>query len=170
METGTPVWLHSPNSSWGWLPARIAKRENFIARGRNLVKLTLVDDAEVNYGAANGQKHSAKDAGHNMRIPKFETTLTIDPIQKDHPEIKVRNTPKDSAANCPDNVDDLISLPHLHEPAILHSLRLRYEEDVIYTATGPILIAVNPFKGMEGVYGEDVMERYRVQGEGRAGR
>lgn len=174
METGTPVWLHSPDSSWGWLPARIAKRENVITRGRNLVKLILVDDFEVSYGAANNQvrRNSSKDlaAGHNGQTPKFETTLTIDPMQKDHPEIKVRNTPKDSAANCPDNVDDLISLPHLHEPAILHSLRLRYEEDVIYTATGPILIAVNPFKGMEGVYGEDVMEGYRVQGEGRAGR
>jgi myosin-5 len=61
-------------------------------------------------------------------------------------------------------VDDLIGLTHLHEPAILHALRLRYDADIIYTATGPILIAVNPFKPME-LYSEVMMERYRLQGE-----
>lgn len=43
-------------------------------------------------------------------------------------------------------VDDLIGLTHLHEPAILHALRLRYNTDIIYTSTGPILLAINPFK------------------------
>eukprot|EP00804_Cyclotella_cryptica_P003663 CCRYP_016569-RC/>CCRYP_016569-RC protein AED:0.25 eAED:0.26 QI:0/0.75/0.55/1/0.75/0.55/9/0/1133 len=66
-----------------------------------------------------------------------------------------------------EGVDDLIGLTHLHEPAILHALRVRYEEDVIYTSTGPILIAINPFKPMN-VYGEKVMEKYRLQGEGLA--
>jgi len=62
-------------------------------------------------------------------------------------------------------VHDLIGLTHLHEPAILHALRLRYDSDIIYTATGPILIAVNPFKGMEYLYSDEIMERYRVEGE-----
>lgn len=42
-------------------------------------------------------------------------------------------------------VDDLIVLTHLHEPAILYTLHQRYEDDVIYTYTGPILLAINPF-------------------------
>ena len=42
-------------------------------------------------------------------------------------------------------VDDLIVLTHLHEPAILYTLHQRYIEDVIYTYTGPILLAINPF-------------------------
>jgi myosin-5 len=33
-------------------------------------------------------------------------------------------------------VDDLINLTHLHEPAILHALCLRYSADEIYTYTG----------------------------------
>jgi myosin heavy subunit len=61
-------------------------------------------------------------------------------------------------------VHDLIGLTHLHEPAILHALRLRYDADIIYTSTGPILIAINPFKDMP-LYNETVMERYRLQGE-----
>ncbi len=61
-------------------------------------------------------------------------------------------------------VHDLIGLTHLHEPAILHALRLRYDSDIIYTSTGPILIAINPFKDMP-LYSEVVMEQYRRQGE-----
>ena len=61
-------------------------------------------------------------------------------------------------------VDDLIGLTHLHEPAILHALRLRYDADIIYTSTGPILIAVNPFKKMD-IYSAENMENYCLQGE-----
>ena len=161
METGAPVWLHSPTSTWGWLPAVIKHKESIIVKGRHAVKLTLVNDPDVE-GVSNASS-SAKEGTMNGT---FETALTIDPTVKDHPEIKLRNTPKDSSANS-DNVHDLITLTHLHEPAILHSLRLRYNEDVIYTSTGPILIAINPFKRMEELYGEEVMERYRLKGEGR---
>lgn len=52
-------------------------------------------------------------------------------------------------------VDDLISLTHLHEPAILHALEMRFGHDIIYTSTGPILIAVNPFKAVS-LYTEQV--------------
>ena len=160
METGAPVWLHSPNSTWGWLPALIKNKKSTIVKGRQAVKLTLVNDANIE-----GVSSSSIAKGGAMN-GSFETTLTIDPTVKDHPEIKLRNTPKDSSANS-DNVHDLITLTHLHEPAILHSLRLRYNEDVIYTSTGPILIAINPFKRMEELYGEEVMEKYRLKGEGR---
>jgi myosin V len=40
----------------------------------------------------------------------------------------------------------LTVLTHLHEPEILYALQLRYDKDLIYTSTGPILIALNPFK------------------------
>eukprot|EP00965_Chrysotila_dentata_P258138 6213116-Pleurochrysis_carterae.AAC.1 len=43
-------------------------------------------------------------------------------------------------------VDDLAQLEEVNEAVILHTLRARYESDVIYTAIGPILIAINPFK------------------------
>jgi myosin heavy subunit len=86
-------------------------------------------------------------------------------------EVKLRNLGDDNDKSNEGGepiglVNDLIHLTHLHEPAILHSLRLRYDGDVIYTSTGPILIAVNPFKRMEGLYGEGVMEEYRKAGEG----
>jgi len=54
---------------------------------------------------------------------------------------------------------DLITLPHLHEPAILHSLSERFRDGNIYTFTGPILIAVNPFKSVP-LYTDRILETY----------
>ena len=57
------------------------------------------------------------------------------------------------------NVDNMIQLTHLHEPAILHCLEKRYEISDIYTYTGTILIAVNPFKALP-IYDTRHLEMY----------
>ena len=62
--------------------------------------------------------------------------------------------------------DDLITLTHLHEPSVVHSLKQRYKQDIIYTKTGPILIALNPFKALPRLYEEDRMRDYWAAGEG----
>jgi len=61
--------------------------------------------------------------------------------------------------------DDLITLTHLHEPAVLHCLRKRFDQDKIYTNTGPILIALNPFKSCKSLYSDNIMKRYWERGE-----
>jgi len=45
-----------------------------------------------------------------------------------------------------DEVNDLITLIHLHQPAILNVLLKRYNNNNIYTNINHILLAVNPFK------------------------
>lgn len=40
----------------------------------------------------------------------------------------------------------MTQLNHLHEPGVLWNLKKRYLNDDIYTYTGNILIAVNPFQ------------------------
>jgi myosin-5 len=65
-------------------------------------------------------------------------------------------------------VEDMITLTYLNEPGVLWNLRVRYEQDDIYTYTGPILIAVNPFTPMPHLYGAPMMEQYKLadhQGE-----
>jgi myosin V len=56
--------------------------------------------------------------------------------------------------------DDLVTLTHLHEPAVVESLKLRYKQDLIYTSTGPVLLALNPFRNLRGLYGEATMKAY----------
>ena len=123
------------------------------------------------------QQHRSKELpcgnadGYRDPISPFEYVLRIDPgavygnnDSNDHDdnidgntEIKIRDDF--------DGGDDLIGLTHLHEPAILHALRTRYDKDIIYTNTGPILIAINPFKKMDTLYGPNVMDEYRRGGE-----
>ena len=57
-------------------------------------------------------------------------------------------------------IDDLGELKDLHEAPLLHNLILRYSRDQIYTYTGVILIAVNPYKAVPGLYSEETAARY----------
>ena len=58
-------------------------------------------------------------------------------------------------------VDDMTQLSYLNEPGVLHNLKDRYSLDSIYTYTGSILIAVNPFYPVPQLYGEHMMYSYR---------
>ncbi|EPS66547.1 hypothetical protein M569_08229, partial [Genlisea aurea] len=68
--------------------------------------------------------------------------------------------PRDTEAP-PCGVDDMTKLSYLHEPGVLHNLKCRYDINEIYTYTGSILIAVNPFQRLPHLYGMDMMEKYR---------
>lgn len=75
--------------------------------------------------------------------------------------IKISNAhPKDPEfPQC--GVDDMTKLAYLHEPGVLQNLKCRYDKDDIYTYTGNILIAVNPFKRLPKLYENDVMAKYK---------
>ncbi|KAL0722905.1 hypothetical protein Bca4012_037504 [Brassica carinata] len=59
-----------------------------------------------------------------------------------------------------DGVDDLMQLSYLNEPSVLFNLEYRYNQDMIYTKAGPVLVAVNPFKEVP-LYGDRNIEAYR---------
>ena len=56
--------------------------------------------------------------------------------------------------------DNLVDIPHLNEPSILNAVHTRYNDDIIYTYTGRILIAVNPFKNLN-LFTADIISKYR---------
>jgi myosin-5 len=55
---------------------------------------------------------------------------------------------------------DLVTLPHFHEPAVVECLQHRYSKGLVYTSTGPVLLALNPFRHLPEIYGDDVMKKY----------
>ncbi|KAK9274737.1 hypothetical protein L1049_021988 [Liquidambar formosana] len=59
-----------------------------------------------------------------------------------------------------DGVDDLMQLSYLNEPSVLYNLQYRYNQDMIYTKAGPVLVAINPFKEVP-LYGNDYIEAYK---------
>ena len=176
MEVNTPVWLRREKSQWGWVPAVIVEKHEVVIEGTALFRLTLVKDDKIEGTLPRDSSGSQYFSGE----PAFEVHIMVDPEQlktADHEDIKLRNLPQSHESGSPESpsthmhptvvggVDDLIGLTHLHEPAILHALRLRYDSNIIYTATGPILIAINPFKPMPDLYSTQRMDRYRQQGE-----
>nr|XP_040017639.1 unconventional myosin-Vc isoform X3 [Gasterosteus aculeatus aculeatus] len=62
--------------------------------------------------------------------------------------------------------NDLTALSYLHEPAVLHNLKVRFVESrIIYTYCGIILVAVNPYKQLH-VYGDAIIHAYSGQNMG----
>lgn len=68
--------------------------------------------------------------------------------------------PKDTEAP-PGGVDDMTKLSYLHEPGVLQNLAARYELNEIYTYTGNILIAINPFQRLPHLYDTHMMDQYK---------
>ncbi|KAI3730239.1 hypothetical protein L1987_61408 [Smallanthus sonchifolius] len=68
--------------------------------------------------------------------------------------------PKDMEAPA-GGVDDMTKLSYLHEPGVLQNLRTRYELNEIYTYTGNILIAINPFQKLPHLYDAHMMQQYK---------
>ncbi|XP_047338163.1 myosin-12 isoform X2 [Impatiens glandulifera] len=68
--------------------------------------------------------------------------------------------PKDTEAP-PAGVDDMTKLAYLNEPGVLCNLASRFALNEIYTYTGNILIAVNPFRRLPHLYDIHMMEQYK---------
>ncbi|KAL3647675.1 hypothetical protein CASFOL_008643 [Castilleja foliolosa] len=68
--------------------------------------------------------------------------------------------PKDTEAP-PCGVDDMTKLAYLHEPGVLVNLKSRYDINEIYTYTGSILIAINPFQRLPHLYDSHMMAQYK---------
>ena len=57
-------------------------------------------------------------------------------------------------------IENLVLLESFTEGMILHHTRKRFENNLIYTSVGSILVAVNPFQGLP-IYGEEIIMDYR---------
>lgn len=123
MEAGSYVWCSAdPKGDEAWILAEVLKK------GDTQIELQQVDKKEHVF-----TRPLAKQEDEDSGERKFEG-------------VELANAPLSEAEIAEGRDNDLITLPHLHEPAILHTCSERFMRGKIYTWTGPVLIAVNPFE------------------------
>ncbi|MGK3741378.1 MAG: myosin-5 [Bacillariaceae sp.] len=156
-STNTNTATTTPSSSSSPSSERIIGRSSFRSpRTKNVepvvdrtISVTLtIDDSEFAPFHLNGKNVSLSYDSNNIETVCNANTWWMENNNNDNP----------------DPPEDLTSLTHLHEPAVVYCLQKHYERDSIYTYTGKILIALNPFQMLNNVYGEDVMKDYWQDG------
>ena len=90
-----------------------------------------------------------------VRMQAGGSEVAVDPA-----DIHVANP---DGLTCPDNT----MLIHLSEATLLANVRARYTAKEIYTLTGSILLAMNPFESLP-IYSEAIMAEYAGKSLGRA--
>ena len=99
-------------------------------------------------------RHDARISAEVIHPDGRRETITV---------LEKKSTPIKSMAAISENLDDLVQLAEVNEAGIVHLLRARFAEDLIYTWVGTILVAVNPFKQLP-LYTPTVMEEVRNRG------
>lgn len=61
-----------------------------------------------------------------------------------------------------EGIEDILKLTTFSEMSFLHTLRVRYSRDEIYTFAGPILISMNPYKKIPSLYEESKIIAYHT--------
>ncbi|KAI9303935.1 P-loop containing nucleoside triphosphate hydrolase protein [Cunninghamella echinulata] len=133
---GTKAWFEDENEAW--VSAEVISKE--------------VTDTNV--------KITFKNDDNPEREHVFESSLSLLEKNKGSTLPPLRNPPK------LENIDDLTNLSHLNEPSVLNTIKIRYAQRNIYTYSGIVLIAANPFDRVP-LYEPDIIQQYsgRRRGE-----
>lgn len=141
------------NEQWGWMSA------NMLDNSDGKITLQLIDDSSNPASDSSSAYSSSSSSNSSDQLVNMSGAAIRngDIVMANEYELANNGNPI-----CP---DDLISLSHLHEPAVVECLQNRYDDNRIYTATGPVLLALNPFKAIPGLYGEATMKSYWEKAE-----
>ena len=128
MEKGAHVWAIDSEGDDAWILYEVLSKTDTELKLQQLDK-----DSNVFSRARVDSKPSAGAHEENVEIR--------------YDGVELANAKLSEADRAEGRDDDLITLPHLHEPAVLHAIHERFTtHGKIYTWTGPVLIAVNPFQ------------------------
>uniref|UniRef100_A0A8D2M4E1 Myosin VB n=1 Tax=Zonotrichia albicollis TaxID=44394 RepID=A0A8D2M4E1_ZONAL len=102
-----------------------------------------------------------KEGDKSLQLKLEDETLYEYPIDPPGSELPFLRNPDILVGQ-----NDLTGLSYLHEPAVLHNLKVRFlESNHIYTYCGIVLVAINPFEQLP-IYGQDVIYAYSGQNMG----
>ncbi|XP_076851437.1 unconventional myosin-Va isoform X5 [Brachyhypopomus gauderio] len=103
------------------------------------------------YKQGDGILHLQLEDGTNLQHKLDPSTKTLPHLR--NPDILVGE-------------NDLTALSYLHEPAVLHNLKVRFiDSKLIYTYCGIVLVAINPYETLP-IYGAEIINAYSGQNMG----
>jgi myosin V len=120
-----------PNQAEGFIPGELAERKK-LGDGKIRLDFQLADDSTQSV-------ETTEDAMADTNNPDLPPLM---------------NPPMFEAA------EDLTNLSHLNEAAILQAIKLRYAQKEIYTYSGIVLIATNPFARVDSLYVPQMVQVY----------
>ncbi|RKO98816.1 hypothetical protein CXG81DRAFT_15404 [Caulochytrium protostelioides] len=133
---GTKAWF--PDEEEGWVVGTLTSKA--VEGG----KLLMAFHPEG--GAASKSKNKDKPIVFERTLDQLQASKFADlPPLKNPPILE--------------GIDDLANLSYLHEPEVLHNVRIRYMQEQIYTYSGIVLIAMNPFSRL-AIYSPEIMREY----------
>ncbi|KAL9079741.1 MAG: hypothetical protein Q9157_001414 [Trypethelium eluteriae] len=119
-----------PDPTEGWVASEVTK------------KLVDGDNVKLVFQLANGE---IKEIKTTIAALQDDSTTSLPPLAN----------PAMLEAS-----DDLTNLSHLNEPAVLQAIKLRYAQKEIYTYSGIVLIATNPFARVDSLYVPGMVQVY----------
>mmetsp|Transcript_42425 Transcript_42425/g.102663 ORF Transcript_42425/g.102663 Transcript_42425/m.102663 type:complete len:1772 (+) Transcript_42425:209-5524(+) len=148
----TPNRKRGRDSAWGWMRAQV------------------VQSSSVGGSGIGQHRLKGSSSGKSILVSVKVNDATFAPRELMDATVSFSYESGDVEMACPANIwwkkqdpeapTDLCSLTHLHEPSVVYCLQHRYHNDSIYTYTGKILLALNPFRVLDGIYGDQVMKQY----------
>ncbi|KAM9352451.1 unconventional myosin-Va-like [Symphorus nematophorus] len=122
-------------------------------------RVWLPDAAEVWKSAELIKDYTPGDLTLSLQLDDgTEVEYKIDP--------KTNNLPPLRNPNILVGENDLTALSYLHEPAVLHNLKVRFiDSKLIYTYCGIVLVAINPYESLP-IYEADIISAYSGQNMG----
>uniref|UniRef100_A0A7M4F7K8 Unconventional myosin-Vb n=1 Tax=Crocodylus porosus TaxID=8502 RepID=A0A7M4F7K8_CROPO len=102
-----------------------------------------------------------KEGDKSLRLKLEDETVCEYPIDRQGSQLPFLRNPDILVGE-----NDLTALSYLHEPAVLHNLKVRFlESNHIYTYCGIVLVAINPYEQLP-IYEQDVIYAYSGQNMG----
>ncbi len=143
MTLGTSVYVR--DSHYSWIPATIKSEPD----DRNKVKVTVKFPSDW-------EEYTTIAKGGETEKLKLDRTISL----SDYPneELPLQNLEADGVSAARKN--DMADLANLHEAAILYNLKTRHSDGNPYTRVGDIMVAVNPFQWIKGLYSEEKRSFY----------
>ena len=151
------VWLSDLKE--GWIPATVKEIDNHSGNVR--IKLQSGEELMLPRSSYDGFHGSSPTSvnNNNSSSPRRKSQLSRRQTFTRSREKKI--LPRETGGSYGrEGYDDMDNLPYLHEASVLNNLKHRFQMNLIYTSTGPILIAMNPFKWLD-IYGDRVVKKYR---------